>query len=62
MNVCNVSGKRVAILESTDASNLEIRINQFLDECGRPVWNIQYQCCGSSSSGGTRYSALIIYG
>lgn len=62
MEMSNLSGKKVKILVSTDEYVLEKQINDFIQKSKCPVWNIQYQCEGSPTIGGTRYSALLIYG
>lgn len=62
MEMSNLSGKKVKILVSTDAEVLEKQINDFIQESERPVWNVQYQCVGSRTTGANRYSALLIYG
>lgn len=61
MNISDIKGKKVKILSSYNDGMLEDKINHFLLQCDRPVWNIQYQIAGADSCR-FEYSALIIYG
>lgn len=61
MEMSDVKGKKVKILSSYDNVILEEKINTFIDNCDRPIWNIQYSIAGAGNNY-FEYSALIIYG
>lgn len=61
MNISDVKGKKVKILSTSDSRELEDKINEFMRQCDRPIWNIQYQVAGTDHIL-FRHSALIIYG
>lgn len=61
MNMSDIKGKKVKILSDYDASGLEKKINKFICECDRPIWNIQYSTTAAGASF-FNFSALIIYG
>ena len=60
MNISDVKGKKVKILSSNNSDELEDKINKFMRECDRPIWNIQYQVAGTDHIL-FRHTALIIY-
>lgn len=60
MNISDVKGKKVKILTAYSEKALEEKINEFLRESDRPIWNIQFHSCANSNY--VDYSVLIIYG